>query len=102
MRYSDVIYLLVPEIIEDDLGQTTPTGNFTERMIFANKFVVGTSEFYEAAISGMKPEKQFEIYSAEYNDEELLRHEEKLYSIIRVQEVGEKTRITCERDVGNG
>jgi SPP1 family predicted phage head-tail adaptor len=102
MRHSDVIYLLIPEVIEDDLGQKVPTDNYAERMIFANKYSVGAAEFYEAANSGMKPEKQFEIYSFEYNDESLLKHEDKIYSIIRVQEAGEKTRITCERDVGNG
>jgi hypothetical protein len=102
MRHSDVIYLMVPEVLTDDLGQETPTGNYTERMVFANEFEVSTTEFYEAAIKNRKPEKRFEIYTFEYNGETKLKHENKIYTIIRDQKKGEKTRITCERDIGNG
>jgi hypothetical protein len=100
MRHSEVIYLLSHSFSEDSVGNQIPTTS--ERMIYANEFEVGSAEFYNAAVNGLKAVKRFEIYSFEYKDESQLKHDGKVYNIIRVQKKGEKTRVTCERDVGNG
>ncbi|WP_176222085.1 phage head closure protein [Tuberibacillus sp. Marseille-P3662] len=102
MRHNDVIYFLIPETREDELGQKIPTGNYNERMVYANQYSISQSEFYNASAQGLKPEKEFEIYSFEYQGEDLLRHEGTTYHIIRGSTSGEKMRITCEKDVGNG
>lgn len=102
MRYNDVIYLRVPEYTEDELGQKIPTGNYTDRMIYANQMGITSSEFYEASISGLKPEKRFEIRSFEYQGESLLKFGEQVYNIIQTSQKGEKLTITCERDANNG
>lgn len=96
MRHSDVIYLLSTEIIYDDYG--IPKKNTQERKVFANKMSVSATEFYNAGVHGLKPERQFEIYTFEYQEETQLMHEGKKYNIIRTQSKGEKLRLICERD----
>ena len=98
MRHNDIIYLLSTETEYDDIGN--PIETTTERMVYANRFEVSASEFYEASAQGLKPEKKFEIFSYEYNDESELKHDDQVYQITLVQGAGEKTRITCEKDIG--
>lgn len=51
--------------------------------VFANKKSVRQSEFYQAAGVGLKPELVFEIKSFEYSDNRYVKHEGKLYNILR-------------------
>lgn len=99
MRHNQVIYLIDITITKDEIGQEIE--NKTERKVFANEFSVSNNEFYNAQVSGLKPEKKFEIYSFEYQNETKLKHDNKEYNIIRTEKKGEKIRITCERVVAN-
>lgn len=100
MRHNQVIYLLSTTIIEDGIGNQIPTT--TERKVYANEFSVSSSEYYNAAVTGLRPAKQFEIYSFEYQNEEQLKHDGANYRIIRTETRGEKTRLTCERVAADG
>lgn len=100
MRHNDVIELIHVDTTYDDIGN--PVEVETERMVYANPFEVSSSEFYEASAQGLKPEKEFEIYSFEYQGETKLRHGEQKYHVIRTSTRGEKTRIVCEKVIGNG
>lgn len=99
MRHNQVIYLIATTITEDEIGNQIETPS--ERKVFANEFYVSGTEFYNAAVSGLKPEKQFEIYSFEYAGESKLKHNTVTYNIIRTEKRGEKTRITCEKVTGS-
>lgn len=98
--YNDVIYLIAVTYTTDPVGNQIPTE--TERMIYANDWEVNSKEFYDAATQGLKPEKSFQIFAHEYQGETKLRHGNTVYNIIRAQTRGEKTWLTCERDVGDG
>lgn len=100
MRHKDVIYLISIQVIEDEIGNQIPKK--IERMVYANQMAVTQTEFYNAAITGLKPAKQFEIYSFEYQGEEKLKHEEQMYRILRVETKGEKTRLICEKVAADG
>jgi len=100
MRHHDVISLISIKYEEDEIGNQIPVE--TERQVFANEFSVSSSEFYNASVAGLKPTRAFEIYSFEYQGEGKLKHEGTKYQIIRTEKRGEKMRLTCERDVGNG
>ena len=65
--------------------------------MYANEFYVNQSEFYNASVAGLKPEKQFELYSYEYQGEPKLKHDTDTYNIIRTEKRGDKIRLTCER-----
>lgn len=100
MRHNQVIYLQSVTIVEDEIGNQVET--VTERMIFANELAVSSQEFYNAAVTGLRPTRRFEIYSFEYNNEDRLKCDGVVYRIIRVEKRGEKTRITCERVAADG
>lgn len=99
MRHHDVINLITVTIVEDELGNQLEQE--TTRQVFANEFSVSSSEFYDANNQGLKPEKVFEMYSFEYQDEPKFQHEGIEYTIIRTQTKGEKIRLTGEKVIGN-
>lgn len=100
MRQDKVIYLVSVTIIEDEIGNQIPTP--TERKVYATELSVGSSEFYNAAVTGLRPEKRFEIYTREYRGEAKLKHDGVTYTIIRTEGKGEKTRLSCERVAADG
>lgn len=100
MRHNDVIHLIYVDTTYDEIGN--PVEVKTERMVYANQFEVSSTEFYEASAQGLKPEKQFEIYSFEYQGEEQLKHDGQVFRVVRDATRGEKTRITCQKVTGDG
>lgn len=100
MRHNQVIYLISAIITEDEIGNQIET--LTERKVYANEFFISSSEFYNAAQTGLRPGKMFEVYSFEYVGESRLKHNGTTYRIIRTEARGEKTRLTCERVAADG
>lgn len=100
MRHKEVIELLSVTIIEDELGNQIEQE--TARQVFANEFSISDRDFYSAGVQGLKPEKRFEIYSFEYQDEQKFRYNSNKYRIIRTETKGEKIRLTGEKVVGDG
>jgi len=100
----DQALVLISVIIDpndtDELGNRIETK--TERLVFAEKISVGSGEFYNAAVAGLRPETRFEIYTREYQGEVKLKHEGITYRIIRTEERGEKIRLSCERVAADG
>ncbi|AJD92032.1 hypothetical protein JMA_27150 [Jeotgalibacillus malaysiensis] len=99
MRFNDVVNLLTVEVTYDDLGN--PVDAKTERQVFANRMSVSTTEFYGDASNSLRPEKRFEVRTADYQDETELKHEGITYRISRTEYRGDFTRLTCERSVGD-
>lgn len=95
MRHNDVVLLISKKVEYDELGNQIEVE--TERMVYANEMSVSMKEFYEAGNKGIRPEKQFEIYSFEYQGESQLKYNNKDYEIIRTQTKGDKTRLICKR-----
>jgi len=100
MRHSQIIKLISVTITEDEIGNQVETE--AERTVYANQFYVSSSEFYNAAATGLKPEKMFEIYSWEYKGEGKLKHDGETYRIIRTEARGDKARLTCEKVTADG
>lgn len=100
MRHKEVITLMKSTITADSIGNQIET--WVETTIFANEYYIGQAEFYNASVKGLKPEKQFEIYTAEYNDAEKLKHNGIVFNIIRTEKRGDKTRLACERVGADG
>lgn len=100
MRHNQVIYLVSITTTEDDIGNQVETS--VERMVYANELSVGSGEFYNAALAGLRATKRFEVYSFEYLDEPKLKHNNITYRIIGTEAKGEKLRITCERVGADG
>lgn len=95
MRRDKVVYLISQTLTQDSIKNQIETP--TERMVFATELAVGSGEFYNAAVTGLKPTKRFEIYTREYQGEAQLKHENITYKIIRTEGRGEDIRLSCER-----
>lgn len=90
-----------------ELGNMTETIEHGEpiqsmewREVFANKKSVRQSEFYQAAVVGLRPEFIFEVHSMEFFNDEKVRYDNKEYSIIRTYDKGEVTELTVTSLVG--
>ncbi len=100
MRHNKAIQLPVITITEDNIGNQIE--NETWRTVLGSELYVRSSEYYNAAVTGLRPEKRFEVYSREYQDEPKLKHNGVIYRIIRTETRGEKTRLTCEKVAADG
>ena len=81
-----------------------PVQSMVYREIYTNKKSVRQSEFYQAAVAGLKPELVFEIRSLEYNNDKKLRYPAGsngiTYDIIRTYDRGEIIELTVSSFVG--
>jgi len=87
-------------IVEDEYGNQKEQP--VERKIYANEYSVSSTEYYNAAVTGLRPEVAFEIYSFEYDGEKKFKYKGKEYNIIRTQGKGEKIIIIGEKVAANG
>ena len=94
MLFRDVLTLLGRQLVQDPVsGQMKEVE--TEREVFANRKSVRQSEWYAAALAGLRPEIMFEVRSFEYQDERALRYQGRRYDIIRTYDRGEMTELVC-------
>lgn len=101
MRHNKVIHLgEKTTTIDDDLNQIETF--VYDKLVYANEFSISSSEYYNAAVNDLKPEKEFEIYNFEYDGEERFKFEDEEYEIIRTQGKGEKIRLIGEKVISNG
>lgn len=99
MRWSDVIYLIGEVHGENEYGDPVAVDG-PPREVYANRKSVRQSEFYQAAMTDLRPEIMFEIRSAEYEGEPKVRFEGRDYSVIRTYDNGEITELICSGLVG--
>jgi len=99
MRYNKVIKLISLTIAQDGYGNEVEER--TEREVFANENSIGSSEYYNAASQGLRPELKFEIRSIEYSGEKEIKFDGDIYNIIQSQSMGAKTILTCEKVNGD-
>lgn len=98
--------MLWKDVIE--LGQEVETVENFEvvktwvyKQVFVNKKSVRQSEVYQAATVGLKPELMFEVRSLDYDNEERVKYNNKLYEITRVYDKGEITELICTAKTGS-
>lgn len=85
----------------DDVGNNIAVETRTDVLCAVQSISQG--EFYNAAVTGLKPEKKFIIHPAEYHDEQDVEHEDKEYTVLRTYEADtERLELTVVRKIGNG
>ena len=90
MLWRDVIHLIAQVDGENEMGDPT-TADGDPRQVYANKKSVRQSEFYQAAMVGLRPELMFEVRTVEYQGEPKLEYDGKEYRIIRTYEKDSET-----------
>lgn len=103
MTYDYELILITPgQITEDEVGNQIETDPI-ETPIYCGLKSVGRSEFYNAAVTNLRPELVFVIHGYEYNNEKLVRFEDKDYRVIRTYANGfEEMELTCEKVAADG
>ena len=93
--------LLSTTIGQDEIGNEIET--VKKRLIRIIKVEdVFAKEFYQANQQGFKPSLRLRISTLNYNDEEELIYMNKVYSVIRVQELtADEVVLICERKIKN-
>ena len=81
MNQAAKIALLKTTYTQDAVGEWIETTS--EVNVFAYVSSVSMTEFYQAGLQGMKPEYRFLIWQTEYEGEETLKYDEKIYTIYR-------------------
>lgn len=101
MEYSEIIYLISSEIIEDAIGNNV-SSNATEKKIYAKKQSVKTNEFYNATMNGLTPSCEFVIKRLNYSGEMMLKWNNEIYEVIRTVDPKNKYDIVlvCSKKIG--
>jgi SPP1 family predicted phage head-tail adaptor len=96
MTYDHELTLITQIMIEDEIGNQIPVE--TKTIILCGLKSVGRTEFYNAALTGLKPELVFVVHGYEYNGEQVVEFEGAKYRVIRTYATGfEEIELACER-----
>ena len=90
-------------VTEDAIGNQVQTETTTE--VWAEETGVRQSEFYNAAVTGLKPEKTFIIWANEYNGQTKIETGGTKYKLIRAYtnpSKSEMIELVCERSAADG
>jgi hypothetical protein len=103
MTYDHKLILITPsQIIGDDIGNQIPSDPI-ETPILCGLKSVGRSEFYNAAVAGLRPELVFVVHAYEYEGQKSIKFEGIEYRVIRTYSVSfEEMELTCERVAADG
>ena len=94
-------YLLSTTIDQDAIGNEVEE-NKKKLVPIIKVEDVYSKEYYEANQQGYKPSLRLRISALNYKDEEELIYMNKIYSIIRTQEVtADEVVLICERKIKN-
>ncbi|MBQ1297455.1 MAG: phage head closure protein [Clostridiales bacterium] len=81
MNLAEKIALITIEYTQDDLGEWVEEQTKTE--VFALISSVSMSEFYQAGLQGFKPDFRFAVWMKEYNNEEIVEYNGKIFNVYR-------------------
>ena len=100
MQFINPIHLISVTYEENNIGSYLPVEK--ERKVLASISSVKQSEFYQAQVSGLKPEIVFKIRSFEYKGEEIVLYNNKKYDVIRTYNTLEGIiEIVCTEKLGD-
>lgn len=100
MEYTDELKLIKSVATQDSIGNTIYQE--TSTTILAKPNVVGTREFYNAMMVGIRPTAELQIRSLNYDGEEEVEYKGVRYAVIRtipkgkfdlVLVIGQKTGV---------
>ena len=97
------IKLISITVTDDDIGNQVETETTNEE--WAEETGVRQSEFYKAAIAGLRPERTIVVWANEYNGQTKIEADGVKYKLIRAYNNPSKSEIVelvCERVIADG
>lgn len=112
--YNHELTLISYTTTKDEIGNPIKTP--IREMVLCKVRSIGSSEYYNAQVSNLKPEIKFIIHDFEYSDQKEVEFEGNKYQVMRTYRAPEPQRdtrrgfgldtdeieLTCERVLGNG
>lgn len=96
----EIDLITIDETTVDSIGQVIPTEKINS--VFADIASVTQSEFMAAGNIGLKPSLRFDVWSHEYNREEMVGYHGKRYTIYRTyMRPDGRTELYTEERVGD-
>jgi SPP1 family predicted phage head-tail adaptor len=100
MMFSEVIKLYnIDNEARTELGGRDPKV-VSQRELFASRESVRQSEFYQAMQAGLETRAVFKAWTHEYEEERVLEHKGKYFTIVRTYEDGDYIYLTCTKRKG--
>lgn len=101
MSYNHVLVLVKEAHKRDGLGQfIRDPENDVKTEVYCRLKSITRSEFYQAAVAGLRPEFVFVIHSFEYNGEQQVIFEGQEYQVLRTyqdEKNPEEVELICGR-----
>ena len=97
------IKLVSITVTDDDIGNQVETETTNE--VWAEETGIRQSEFYNAAVAGLRPEKTFIIWANEYTGQVKVECNSVKYKVIRTYinpAKSEMVELICERVIADG
>ena len=97
------IKLISISVTDDDIGNQVETETTNE--VWAEETGVRQSEFYNAAIAGLRPERTFIVWANEYSGQTRIEADEIKYKLIRTYNNPSKSEmieLVCEKVAADG
>lgn len=110
--YNHELKLISRVVDKDEIGNDVVTE--IEKVVLCKIADIGQSEFYNAKVSGLKPNIKFILKSFEYEGEKEVIFRDSKYKVTRTYSIGyeeegyknrlrfDEIELTCERVVGYG
>lgn len=100
MRFNSTATLYLESATQDASGN--PVHVMSEpREVFANVYEIGLRSFIAAQSAGLHADAEIQLRNADYDGENIVEFDGKEYTVERVSEAGEFTRLTLARRVAN-
>jgi len=97
------VKLISVTVTEDAIGNQVQTETTTE--VWAEETGIRQSEFYNAAVAGLRPERTFVIWANEYDGQTKIEADGVKYKLIRAYNNPSKSEmieLVCERVTADG
>lgn len=100
MRFNAIAALCKEGTAQDSIGNTVPTVG-EPREVFANVYEIGLNSYLAARASGLHADAELQLRSGDYDGEEIVLFGGNEYTVERVSDSGEFTRLTLARRLAN-
>lgn len=101
--WLDICHLGNETATMNDIGDPVKSVVFSPDYVFCSEKSVTRTEYYSAAVAGMKPAIVLIVKAADYNNERYVKYEDIKYTVIRTyQTMSEDIELILETGIHNG
>lgn len=100
MRFSEPVTAFLESATQDDMGNATLTRS-EKTTIWANVYTVGLNSWLAGRAAGLHADAEIQVRSVDYDGQNIIVMGDDEYSVERVTNTGEFTRLVLSHRLGN-